>query len=542
MSWRPQYRSSKFRHVFGKPANKECCLDGVPITQSVQDNFFCAVNPKFIAIVTECAGGGAFLVIPVQQTGKIDPQHPRICGHKKNVLDIKWNPFDDYIIASASEDTTVKIWEIPNTGVTKSINNAKMELVGHSRRVGLLEWHPTATNIIFSAGYDYKILVWNLESQESVYKSPVRSFDIHNDVILSMSFNRDGSLLATACKDRKIRVLDPRSGKVQQETDCKTHKTSKVLFLGNMRRLLSTGTSRWNSRQVALWDQDDLSEPLHHEDLDGGSGIVFPFYDHDTHMLYIAPKGEGVIRYYEVSTEKPFLHFLAEYRSCLPQKGMGVMPKRGLDVSICEVLRFYRLVTTKNLVEPVSMIVPRRSEAYQDDIYPMTASSKPAMTAHEWLSGLNKDPLLMSLKPGCDIFLPPPQSTDKEILCTINPQKYPDRVERVTVGQIPVTGELKEHRGQSRVDDKVLERRHSMLSYRDYRRTEPRVVDRRYSLLANGCDLSQCAPPKTENELLQMFYKQQEEIRKLRDMVAQREIRIKQLELEVKNLHNSPNY
>ncbi|KAM7319725.1 hypothetical protein ACRRTK_021408 [Alexandromys fortis] len=70
MSWHPQYRSSKFRHVYGKPASKENCYDSVPITRSVHDNHFCAVNPHFIAVVTECAGGGAFLVIPLHQSDR----------------------------------------------------------------------------------------------------------------------------------------------------------------------------------------------------------------------------------------------------------------------------------------------------------------------------------------------------------------------------------------------------------------------------------------------------------------------------------------
>ena len=39
------------------------------------------------------------------------------------------------------------------------------------------------------------------------------------------------------------------------------------------------------------------------------------------------------------------------------------MPKRGLDVSSCEIFRFYKLITTKSLIEPVSMIVPRRVRA-----------------------------------------------------------------------------------------------------------------------------------------------------------------------------------
>lgn len=40
-----------------------------------------------------------------------------------------------------------------------------------------------------------------------------------------------------------------------QEANCKTHKASKVLILGNLKMLLTTGTSRWNDRQIALWDQ-----------------------------------------------------------------------------------------------------------------------------------------------------------------------------------------------------------------------------------------------------------------------------------------------
>ena len=32
---------------------------------------------------------------------------PRVCGHRGPVTDIKWNPFDDNVIASSSEDATV---------------------------------------------------------------------------------------------------------------------------------------------------------------------------------------------------------------------------------------------------------------------------------------------------------------------------------------------------------------------------------------------------------------------------------------------------
>lgn len=38
--------------------------------------------------------------------------------------------------------------------------------------------------------------------------------DMHPDVIFSVSWSRNGSLLCTACKDKKVRVIDPRKKKI----------------------------------------------------------------------------------------------------------------------------------------------------------------------------------------------------------------------------------------------------------------------------------------------------------------------------------------
>ncbi len=44
----------------------------------------------------------------------------------------------------------------------------------------------------------------------------MKMIDSHPDVVLCMSFNTDGSLLATSCKDKTLRIIDPRSGTVLQ--------------------------------------------------------------------------------------------------------------------------------------------------------------------------------------------------------------------------------------------------------------------------------------------------------------------------------------
>ncbi|NXF91208.1 COR2A protein, partial [Eubucco bourcierii] len=452
------------------------------------------------------------------QTGKLDPHYPRICGHKGNVLDIKWNPFNDFVIASCSEDATVKIWDIPKHLLTRNITTPKKELLGHVRRVGLIEWHPTANNILFSSGYDYKIMIWNLDSKDDVISNPVKILDVHRDVVLSMSFNTDGSLLATACRDRKIRLIDPRAGTVLQVASYKSHKVNKVLFLGNMKKLFSTGTSRWNNRQIALWDQNDLSVPLLEEDLDGSSGLLFPFYDSDTHMLYVVGKGDGNIRYYEISPEKPYLNYLMEYRSHLPQKGIGMMPKRGLDVSSCEIFRFYKLIPTKNLIEPISMIVPRRSESYQEDIYPMTTGTQPALTAGEWLNGVNKGPVLVSLRPGSGDTNSLPQFLEPEPVVEIPGfTQSPGEGEEIPADNTQKISEIAEDRKKIELEEKSLEKEQMCLT--------------------NGFDVFERPPPKTESELLQMLYRQQDEIRRLRELINQRDIQIKQLQLELRNVY-----
>lgn len=46
------------------------------------------------------------------------------------------------------------------------------------------------------------------------------------------------------------------------------------------------------------------------------------------------------------------------------------------------------------------MTVPRKSELFQDDLYPPTASYKAALTANQWIEGDNSEPIMVSLREG----------------------------------------------------------------------------------------------------------------------------------------------
>ena len=60
-------RHSKFKHVKGEPFKKDKCYDNVKISKSPWDSNKSDVNGKFLAVILESQGGGAFTVLPLSQ-------------------------------------------------------------------------------------------------------------------------------------------------------------------------------------------------------------------------------------------------------------------------------------------------------------------------------------------------------------------------------------------------------------------------------------------------------------------------------------------
>jgi len=398
-------RSSKFRHVFGTVAKKEDCYDDLRPTRSAWDSNYVAVNPSYVAVMYEAGGGGAFSVIPINTKGKIDPKMPLVTGHKSPVTDIDWNPFNDNLIASGSEDCTTKIWGIPEGGLTANMNDPLQTLSGHRRKVGTVKFSPTANNVLVTSSGDFAVKIWDIEKGKDVLSIEGQ----HTDLINAVEWNYNGSLLATVAKDRKARLIDPRNKSVVAEAESHQGvKGSRIIWTKD--RLLSVGFTKQSEREYCLWDPKNFSAPLLRQTVDSSSGILMPFYDWDTNIVFLAGKGDGNIRYFELADDQ--LYFLSEFKSSTPQRGLTMMPKRGVNVSDCEIVAFYKL--SVKILEPISFQVPRKSDIFQDDIFPDTASGEPALTADEWVSGKDSDPKLRSLAPGF---------VQKKVAVEFNPEK-----------------------------------------------------------------------------------------------------------------------
>ncbi|KAL6716944.1 Coronin-like protein crn1 [Lecanora helva] len=344
-------------------------------------------NPKYISVNWEAGGGGAFAVIPINEKGRLPDQLPLFRGHTAVVLDTDWSPFNDSLIASGSDDGKAFIYKVPDDFTLRTEDDEApqdvapiQKLTGHSRKVGHVLFNPAAENILATSSGDYTIKLWDIEAG-----SPRLTLK-HTDIVQSLSWSANGSLMVTTSRDKKLRIWDVRQEKPAHVVPGHTGaKNSRVTWMGEHDRVATTGFSKMSDRQLGLWDIRDPKEPIGGFDmLDSISGVCIPFWDDGTQCLYLAGKGDGNIRYFEYENDK--FEPLSEYKSGDPQRGVAFLPKRGINTHENEVMRAFKTVNDA-YIEPISFLVPRRAEVFQDDIFPPTAGLKPAMSAGEWFDG-----------------------------------------------------------------------------------------------------------------------------------------------------------
>lgn len=77
-------------------------------------------------------------------------------GHLDAINALAFNPNSEVLVATASADKTIGIWDLRN--VKEKVHT----LEGHMDAVTSLAWHPTEAGILGSASYDRRIIFWDL--------------------------------------------------------------------------------------------------------------------------------------------------------------------------------------------------------------------------------------------------------------------------------------------------------------------------------------------------------------------------------------------
>lgn len=157
-----------------------------------------------------------------------------------------------------------------------------------------------------------------------------------------------------------MRIFDPRADGSPIQLTAESHqsiKDSRVVWLGNQHRILTTGFDAARLRQVIIRDVRNFNTPEKTLELDCSTGILMPLFDPDTNMLFLAGKGDTTINYLEITDKDPYL--IEGLRHTGEQtKGACLVPKRALKVMEAEVNRVLQL--TSNMVIPIMYQVPRK--------------------------------------------------------------------------------------------------------------------------------------------------------------------------------------
>ncbi|MGK7898032.1 MAG: tetratricopeptide repeat protein, partial [Xenococcus sp. (in: cyanobacteria)] len=124
-------------------------------------------------------------------------------GHQDLVWDVNFSP-DGQIIASASYDNTVKIWNLKGE-LLKTI-------IGHTDTVKSVSFSPDG-KIIASASSDDTIKLWNLKGEL------LKTFTGHTDIVNSVNFSPNGKIIASASDDDTVKLWNLEGELLQTFTD-----------------------------------------------------------------------------------------------------------------------------------------------------------------------------------------------------------------------------------------------------------------------------------------------------------------------------------
>ncbi|CAH0770610.1 unnamed protein product [Bemisia tabaci] len=396
MAWR--FKASKYKNAAPLVPKPENCIRDISVGsyQTYGNNI--TASAMFMAFNVDHAGSN-LAILPINDCGRKPKNMPLLYAHSDTVTDMDFSPFHDNLLATGSQDCMVKLWTIPDNGLTENLSNAQCMLNHGHRRVENVTFHPVCDALLTTTSVS-SLFLWDLVEQKKVF-----SYNDHGDVVQSLSWKQDGQLLVTSCKDKQLRVIDPRCNSANGAVthSCISHhgiKDSRVVWLGNMNRILTTGFNSSRQREIIMRDLRVMNQPEKTLCLDSSTGILIPLFDPDTNMLFLAGKGDITILYMEVTDREPFL--VEGLRHTGEQtKGACLVPKRALKVMEAEVNRVLQL--TSSMVIPIMYQVPRKS--YRDfhaDLYPETNGAVSPLKPKEWLTGANNPVPKISLDPAAE--------------------------------------------------------------------------------------------------------------------------------------------
>ncbi|CAJ1936967.1 unnamed protein product [Cylindrotheca closterium] len=183
------------------------------------------------------------------------PAAASVRGHDKDINIISVSP-NDSLVASGSQDKTVRIWNAADLSL-------KATLKGHKRGVWDCQFSPIDKVLATSSG-DKTIKLWSLGSF-----SCVRTFQGHLSSVLRIRFLRSGLQLVSAGADGLVKLWTIRTNECETTMDGHTNKVWALDASSDGKLIVSGGADsklvvwRDNTRQIEDSQRKEEAEKIH---------------------------------------------------------------------------------------------------------------------------------------------------------------------------------------------------------------------------------------------------------------------------------------
>ena len=119
-------------------------------------------------------------------------------GNSGEILSIDWNKYQPNVLISGSVDKSLKVWDLRNPSIPIS------SIQGHDFAIRRVKCSPFSGNIVATASYDTTMKLFDISTGKQIFVN-----NAHSEFVFGIDFNlfRKG-LIATCGWDGKTMVLE----------------------------------------------------------------------------------------------------------------------------------------------------------------------------------------------------------------------------------------------------------------------------------------------------------------------------------------------
>lgn len=204
------------------------------------------------------------------------------------------NPEMPGILASASGDKTIKLWDSNNLADNPQ---ARAILREHNESIHALCFSPDGL-LLASGSQDKTLRLWDVQNLDNVQEicSPLKG---HESIVLSVAFRHDGKVLASGSGDKTVRIWDVSDvnaiGSICTLAE-HTREVSSVIFIPNTNLLASSS----HDKTINLWDTQNPRQPKHLKTLPAHPDSINRLAFSSDKPLRVASASDKIIKIWDI--------------------------------------------------------------------------------------------------------------------------------------------------------------------------------------------------------------------------------------------------